>query len=216
MVTDERLAAFIHSLDTGNSETLDCVESEALAARVPVIRKDTQAFLKFLLALKEPASILEIGTGVGFSALLMAEYGPEGCHITTVENYGKRIGEARENIRRAGREGQITLLPGDAAEILPTLAGAFDFIFLDAAKGQYIRFLPELLRLLAGNGILLSDNVLQGGEILESRFAVERRNRTIHSRMRAYLYELTHHVGLATAILPVGDGVAVSVRAGQR
>lgn len=114
----------------------------------------------------------------------MSEYMPEGGHITTIENYEKRIPIARENFRRAGKEDQITLTPGDALEVMKELSGPYDFIFMDAAKGQYIHYLPEVLRLLAPEGVLMSDNVLQDGDVIESRFAVERRNRTIHSRMR--------------------------------
>ena len=83
---------------------------------------------------------------------------------------------------------------------------------MDAAKGQYINFMPDILRLLKVGGLLISDNVLQDGDIIESRFAVTRRNRTIHARMREYLYELKHHEDLETVILPVGDGVTISVR----
>lgn len=134
------------------------------------------------------------------------------ANITTIENYEKRIPIARENFRRAGKEDQITLTPGDALEVMKELSGPYDFIFMDAAKGQYIHYLPEVLRLLAPEGVLMSDNVLQDGDVIESRFAVERRNRTIHSRMREYLYELTHHEELQTSLLPLGDGVALSVK----
>ena len=137
---------------------------------------------------------------------------PENGHITTIENYEKRIPIARENFRRAGKEDQITLIPGDALEVMKELSGPYDCIFMDAAKGQYIHYLPEVLRLLAPEGVLMSDNVLQDGDVIESRFAVERRNRTIHSRMREYLYELTHHEKLQTSLLPLGDGVALSVK----
>lgn len=212
MIVDERMMTFIDSLDSGNTPFLDELEKYALQNRVPVIRKSMQSLLKFLLALLRPESILEVGTAIGFSALLMSEYGPEHCHITTVEKYGKRISQAKENIRRAGAESRITLLEGDAADILRGQTGSYDLIFMDAAKGQYIFFLPEVLRLLAPGGLLVSDNVLQEGDIVESRFAVTRRNRTIHARMREYLYELKHHPMLETAVLPVGDGVTLSVR----
>jgi predicted O-methyltransferase YrrM len=177
---------------------------------VPIIRKEMQSFLKMLLAMTRPMRILEVGTAVGFSSILMAEYGPKGCAVTTIENYEKRIPIARENFRRAGKDGQITLLPGDAARVLKTLDGPYDLIFMDAAKGQYIHFMPDILRLLAPGGTLVSDNVLQDGDIIESHYAVTRRNRTIHKRMREYLYELTHREELVTAVLPVGDGITVS------
>lgn len=212
MIVDERLVTYINSLDTGNTVMLDQIEREATADYVPIIRKEMQSFLKFLLAMKKPARILEVGTAVGFSAILMAEYDPVPCQITTIENYEKRIPIARENFKRAGKEAQITLLEGDAAEVLKTLEGPYDFIFMDAAKGQYIHFLPEILRLLAKDGVLVSDNVLQDGDVIESRFAVTRRNRTIHKRMREYLYTLTHSEKLVTAVLPVGDGITLSTR----
>ena len=212
MIVDERLGTYINSLDTGNTAMLDQIEREATADYVPIIRKEMQSFLKFLLAMKKPARILEVGTAVGFSAILMAEYDPVPCQITTIENYEKRIPIARENFKRAGKEAQIALLEGDAAEVLKTLEGSYDFIFMDAAKGQYIHFLPEILRLLAKDGVLVSDNVLQDGDVIESRFAVTRRNRTIHKRMREYLYTLTHSEELVTAVLPVGDGITLSTR----
>lgn len=212
MIVDERMVTFIHSLETENSEILETIEQEALDTFVPIIRKEMQSFFKVLLSIQKPLKILEVGTAVGFSAILMSEYVPEECRITTIEKYEKRIPIARENFKRAGKEKQITLLEGDALEILKGLDESFDFIFMDAAKGQYIYYMPEVIRLLKKGGILVSDNVLQDGDIIESRFAVERRNRTIHSRMREYLYELKHDDRLLTSIIPLGDGVAVSVR----
>ena len=212
MIIDERLATFINSLDAGNAPYLNELERYAKKTNVPIIRTEMQSLLKFLLAMKEPREILEVGTAIGFSALLMSEYGPKDCHITTIEKYEKRIPLAKENFKKAGKENAITLLEGDATDILRTLEGSYDFIFMDAAKGQYIHFMPDILRLLKVGGLLISDNVLQDGDIIESRFAVTRRNRTIHSRMREYLYELKHHEDLETVILPVGDGVTISVK----
>ncbi len=216
MLIDERMAAFIDSLDRGNTSFLDELEKNALQERIPVIRKPVQSLLKFLLNLLKPRNILEVGTAIGFSALLMSEYGPEDCHITTIENYEKRIIQARENFRRGGAEKKISLLEGDASDILKELTETYDLSFMEAAKGQYLFFLPEVLRLLAPGGLLVSDNVLQDGDIVESRFAVTRRNRTIHSRMRDYLYELKHDPQLETVILPVGDGVALSIKCERR
>lgn len=212
MILDERTAVFIDSLDKGNSSFLNQIEKEALEAQIPIIRRSTQSLLKFLLALRRPAEILEVGTAVGFSALLMSEYGEKGCRVTTIEKQEDRIAAARENFRRAGREDRITLLEGDALTLLKGLAGSYDMIFMDAAKGQYIHFFPEVLRLLSPGGLLVSDNVLQDGDVIQSRFAVTRRNRTIHARMREYLYLIKHHPALESAVLPVGDGVALSVK----
>ena len=210
MIVDERLVTYINSLDTGNTKVLDAIEQEALDSYVPIIRKSMQSFLKLLLAMKKPKRILEVVTAVGFSSIFMAEYNPVPCEIVTIENYEKRVPIARENFKRAGKEQQITLIEGDATEVLKTLEEPFDLIFMDAAKGQYIHFLPDILRLLKTGGTLVSDNVLQDGDIIESHYVVTRRNRTIHKRMREYLYELTHREDLVTAVLPVGDGITVS------
>lgn len=215
MIVEERMRTFINSLDPGNTPFLEKLEKEALASEVPIIRREMQSFIKVLLAVKKPKRILEVGTAVGFSTLLMCEYGPEELEITTIENYKKRIPIAIENFRKAGREHQITLLEGDAGEILKELSPGYDLIFMDAAKGQYIHWLEDVIRLLNPDGILLSDNVLQEGEIIESHYLVERRNRTIYKRMREYLYTLKHEKRLMTSILPLGDGAALSVRMSQ-
>ena len=212
MIVDERIITFIISMDTENSEILETIEQEALAADVPIIRREMQSFLEVLLMMKKPMRDLEVGTAVGFSALLMSDYLPEGGHITTIENYEKRIPIAKENFRRAGREAQITLLEGDAGQILKELEDSFDMFFMDAAKGQYINWLPDVMRLMKNGGDLISDNVLQEGDIIESHYLVERRNRTIYKRMREYLYELKHNPSLITSIIPLGDGVTVSVK----
>ena len=212
MLVDERMVTYINSLDMGNTPLLNEIEKEAKADFVPVIRREMQSFLKVLLAIHRPLRVLEVGTAVGFSALLFCEYGPENMQVTTIEKYEKRIPIARENFRRAGRENQITLLEGDAADILKELQESYDLIFMDAAKGQYIHFLDDVLRLMKPGSVLVSDNVLQGGDIIESHYAVERRNRTIYKRMREYLYELKHNDKLLTSVIPLGDGVTVSVR----
>ena len=210
-ITDERLTAFINSLDTGNPAYLNELEKEARETNVPIIRTETQSLLRTLIAVNRPERILEVGTAVGFSALCMSEYAPEGCQITTIEKYEKRIPVALENFRRFGKSGCIQLLAEDAAVARKTLKGSYDFIFMDAAKGQYMNFLPDVLRLLRTGGLMVSDNVLQDGDILESRYAVTRRDRTIHARMREYLYELKHNPLLVTSVLRVGAGVAVCV-----
>ena len=179
---------------------------------VPIIRKESRNLLRVLLKIKKPGRVLEVGTAIGFSAILMGECLPDDSHITTIEKYEKRIPVARENFKRAGMEEKITLIEGDASEVLKELSGSFDFIFMDAAKGQYIHFFPEVMRLLRSGGILVSDNVLQDGDVVESRYAVVRRNRTIHSRMREYLWTLKHMDGLETIVLPIGDGMTVSVK----
>ena len=213
-IVNERIVDYINSLDKGNSPVCNAIEKEALADGVPIIRKEMGNLLKVLLLLKQPQKILEVGTAVGYSSILMSENMPQNCRITTIEKYEKRIPVAKNNFKRAGKEEVITLLEGDAMDILKELDGTYDFIFMDAAKGQYINFLPELLRLMPAGGLLISDNVLQEGDIVESRYGVTRRNRTIHTRMREYIYTLTHAEQLETSIVPIGDGITLSVKKG--
>lgn len=211
MIVDERMISFIDSLDSGNTPYLDQLEQYAKETNVPIIRKPMQSLLKFLLVLIQPKQILEVGCAIGFSTLLLNEYAPPDCRITTIENYEKRILLARENFERYDKKRAITLLEGDAADLLKELTGPYDLVFMDAAKGQYLHFLPEVMRMMEPGGLLVSDNVLQDGDIIESRYAVTRRNRTIHTRMRDYLYEIKHDPRLETVILPIGDGVTLSV-----
>lgn len=206
------MRTYINSLDMGNTPFLEALEQYALENRVPIIRREMQSFIKMFLALNKPKRILEVGTAIGFSTLLMCEYGRPDLQITTIENYEKRIPIAKENFQKAGQEEKITFLEGDAGQILKELKGSYDMIFMDAAKGQYIHWLEDAIRLLEPEGILLSDNVLQEGELIESHYLVERRNRTIYKRMRDYLYTLKHDQRLITSILPLGDGAALSVK----
>ena len=212
MIVNERVVAYINSLDCGNSDICNTIEKEAIADEVPIIRKEMGNLLKVLLQLVQPEIILEVGTAVGYSSILMSENMPENCKITTIENYDKRIPVAKNNFKRAGKEDVITLIEGDALEVLKTLEGPYDFIFMDAAKGQYINYLPNVKRVLRKGGLLISDNILQEGEIVESRYAVTRRNRTIHTRIREYVYELTHSEDFVTSIVPIGDGITLSVK----
>lgn len=212
MITDERIASFINSFNSDYDDVITAIRKEAEEQEVPVIRKEAGEFIKLLLMIKKPVKILEIGTAVGFSAIFMSRFIRADGHITTIENYPPRIEKAKENIRYAGAGEKITLLEGDANEILGTLQGPFDFIFMDAAKGQYGNFFQKTIPLLAPEGILLCDNVLQDGDVLESRFAVTRRNRTIHARMREFLYEIKHDERLETAILNIGDGMSLSIK----
>lgn len=212
MIVNERVVAYINSLDCGNSDICNTIEKEAIADEVPIIRKEMGNLLKVLLQLVQPERILEVGTAVGYSSILMSENMPHNCTITTIENYDKRIPVAKNNFKRAGKEDVITLIEGDALEVLKTLDGPYDFIFMDAAKGQYINYLPDIKRVLRKGGLLISDNILQEGEIVESRYAVTRRNRTIHARIREYVYELTHSEDFVTSIVPIGDGITLSVK----
>ena len=218
----ERTEIFIESLNEGNTEFLDNLEAEANRDNVPIIRKSMQRFLKLMLELKKPKNILEVGTAVGFSAILMAQYSQSDCHITTIEKYEKRIPVAKENFVTSGFNDKITLIEGDAKDILNELlenengddkfAGRYDMIFMDAAKGQYINFLPNAVKLLKKGGVLITDNVLQDDTVIQSKFTVVRRDRTIHKRMREYIRALMQSDELTTDILQLGDGISVSVK----
>lgn len=212
MIVNERIVSYIHSLERSNGEVCDEIEEFAHQTNVPIIRKEMESFLRVLIEIKKPKRILELGTAIGYSAILMANTMSEDCRITTIENYDKRIPIARDNFKRAGVEEKVELLEGDALEILQKINEPYDFVFMDAAKAQYLVYLKEIMRLLLVGGILIADNVLQDGELVESRYAVERRNRTIHSRMREYLYEVKNMKELETTIIPIGDGITLSVR----
>lgn len=212
MIVDERVTSFINSMNQDDKGIVGEIEEEARADEVPIIRRETKEWIKTMLLVKKPLRVLEVGTAVGYSAIYMSQFLPPEGHITTIEKWEPRIDKAKENFRRAGAKDRITLLEGDAADILKQLEGTYDFIFMDAAKGQYIHFLPDVIRLLEQDGVLVSDNVLQDGEILDSKYVVNRRNRTIHGRMREYLYTLKTHPLLETSIIPLGDGIALSVK----
>lgn len=213
MIVEERIVSYINSLEKENSPVLEEIEKEARKDGVPIIRKEMESFLRVMLSIKKPMKILELGTAVGYSAILMSEYIDEKGQIITIENYDKRIPIAKENIKKAGRENVIKLLEGDAMEIMPTLErDQFDFVFMDAAKAQYIHFLPEVLRLMKKDGVLITDNVLQEGDLIQSKYVVRRRDRTIHKRMREYLEVVKNHPQLETSIVPIGDGITMSVK----
>ncbi len=213
MIVEERIVSYINSLEKENSPVLEEIEKEARKDGVPIIRKEMESFLRVMLSIKKPMRILELGTAVGYSAILMSEYIDEKGQIITIENYDKRIPIAKENIKKAGRKNVIKLLEGDAMEIMPTLeSNQFDFVFMDAAKAQYIHFLPEVLRLMKKDGVLITDNVLQEGDMIQSKYVVRRRDRTIHKRMREYLEVVKNHPQLETSIVPIGDGITMSVK----
>ena len=195
-----------------NKEELEKIKHKALEEHIPIIMDDTLEVVDRILKELKPTKILEIGTAVGYSAILMSENISPKARITTIENYDVRIPIARNNFVRAGKEDVIKLIEGDAAKVLKELDETYDFIFMDAAKSQYIAILTDVLRLLKTDGILITDNVLQEGEIVESRYAVTRRNRTIYERMREYIYAVTHSPELVTSIIPIGDGITLSIK----
>ncbi len=215
MIVEPRLVEYLNSLETELPEHLAKLESYAIGHEVPIIRKEAQSLLKFFLELKQPKRILEVGTAIGFSASLLCEYMPKDCHLTTIEKVPMRIVEAEKNLAALKRSQDVTFLTGDAEEVLKNLkeqGNQYDFVFMDAAKAQYMSFLAQILPMLPAGALLITDNVLQEGSIIESKYSITRRDRTIHMRMREYLYELKHNDALTTSIVAVGDGMALSVK----
>ncbi|NLK38162.1 MAG: O-methyltransferase [Epulopiscium sp.] len=208
-VTEEYLNTYLRSVQPMYDGVLGEIQKESIAANVPIIPHETARLLSVLLSIKRPKNILEIGTAVGFSAGLMSRYLQPGGKITTIDRFEVMLKDARKNIKRMQLEDTIMILEGDAADILPTLTDTYDVIFLDAAKGQYGNFLPHCLRLLPVGGLLIVDDVLQGGGIAQPRFYVPRRQRTIHKRMTNFLWDISHHECLESSIIPIGDGVAL-------
>ncbi len=213
MITNERIVSYISSLERTNHKILADIEAQAHKDGVPIIRKEMESFLRVMLSIKKPEKILELGTATGYSAILMSECIDKKAKIITIENYEKRIPIAKENIIKAGKSDVIELLEGDAQKIMPSMEkNQFDFVFMDAAKAQYIYFLPEVLRLMKDGAVLITDNVLQEGDLIESKYVVKRRDRTIHKRMREFLQTVKNHPQLETSIVPIGDGITVSVK----
>lgn len=210
--TDDYISKYIRLIQPKYDGVLGEIQEEALEEEIPIVPHETARFLSTLLTIKKPKEILEIGTAVAFSAGLMSRYLQEGGHVTTIDRYEYMLNIAKKNIKRMGLEEKINIIEDDAANALPKLSGPYDFIFLDAAKAQYIQFLPELLRLMPIGGILVADDVLQGGNIAKSRFSLPRRQRTIHKRMRNFLWDISHLDCLESSIIPIGDGIVMCTK----
>lgn len=187
------------------------IEEYARNNHIPVIQRESGRLLEVLCTLLKPNKILEIGTAIGYSSILLARKMDETGILDTIELDENRADEADRYIRRAGLEKIIRVLRGDAAEVLQCLEHPYDFIFLDAAKGQYIEFLPHCLRLLNPGGMLVSDNILYRGMVAEEGF-IEHKHRTITVRLKAYIDALLSDEQLLTSIIPIGDGMAVSIK----
>lgn len=206
-VVKPELVEFMRNKQKALPGALGALEEEAHEKGVPVIPHETVVFLQFLLGQMRPKEILEIGTAIGFSASLMTTCLADGGHVTTIDRYDVMIKKAKENFKKLGVEEQVTLLEGQASEILPTLAGPYDFIFMDSAKSKYIEFLPECLRLLKKGGVLMVDDVFQAGTILEPIEEIPRKNRAIHRKLNEFLQVVMDHPQLTSSLVPLGDGV---------
>ena len=211
MITNPRILEYLDIISPLNSPTVEKIRSVAKTNYIPIIKRDTENLLKFVLRMQNPQKILEIGCAVGYSAIIMLEN--SNADIITIEKMSERVKEAKNNIKYANMEKRANVVEGDAGEVLEKLIKAnekFDFIFMDAAKAQYITWLPMVKALLKDNGMIFSDNCLQEGDLLESSFAIRKRDKTIHKRMREYIYLLLNDKDLESWIFSIGDGVLLS------
>ncbi|MFD2308502.1 O-methyltransferase [Enterococcus termitis] len=206
-VVKKELVDFMRNKQKKIDGELGVIEEEAHEAGVPIIPHETVAFLQFFLGQLKPKDILEIGTAIGFSSSLMAQYVGEEGQVTTIDRFDVMIRKAKVTYQRLGLEDKVTLLEGQAAEILPTLTGPYDFIFMDSAKSKYIEFLPDCLRLLRVGGVLMVDDVFQAGTILDPIEEIPRSQRTIHRKLNQFLDTVMTHPDLTSTLLPLGDGV---------
>ena len=168
-------------------------------------------FLEFMVNMKKPLRILELGTAIGYSAIIMHDAAGCNPHITTIERSEEMIKYAKENIKAYGLEDKITIEAGDCLEVLEKLEEPYDLIFMDAGKGHYNHFLPHCLRLLKDDGIIIADNVLFRGMVATDDL-VKRRKITIVKRMRTYLDMVSQDENLITSVIPMGDGIAITRR----
>jgi len=215
MVEHERFESFLESIFDGLPEYLTDFEIENIKENIPIIRKGSQRIIRFMLEMKKPLNVLEVGSATGFSSVFMLEFLNKKAKITTIEKMEERAVKAEKNFNKFDKNKQITLIKGDATDILSELVNkdkTYDFIFMDAAKGQYINFLENIKKLLVSGGILITDNMLQEGRLLDSRYTVVRRDRTIHRRMREYVNALLTDKEFETMLLESGDGMAVSIK----
>lgn len=211
MVNDECINEYIRGTLKKSTGLMKEMEQYARANHVPIIMPETARLLIVLGRLLQPARILEIGTAIGYSSILLAGILAPGGRIDTIERQEERVLKARENIKKAGLDDTIGIIAGEAEEVLECLDKKYDMIFLDAAKGQYPELLPDCLRMLRQGGLLVSDNVLYKGMVAGEEIA-PRKTRTIVNRMREYLDALCGAPSLDTSILPVGDGVAITYK----
>ena len=189
------------------SGTLGEIQAQATIDNVPIIPNETASFLRFFLKQIKAKNVLEVGTAIGFSASLMLDAMGEGSHVTTIDRFDVMIKKAKANFEKLGVQEQVTLLEGNAKEVLPTLEGPYDFIFMDSAKSKYIEFLPECLRLLKVDGVLMIDDVFQAGTIMHDIKEIPRSQRTIYRKLNELYDVVLNHEDLTVTILPLGDGV---------
>jgi len=210
-ITYDYMQDYIRNLIPESSGKYLELEKFAQEHMVPIVQKETAKFLEFIVSMKKPYKILELGTAIGYSAILMYEASKTNPKITTIERDRKMIELAEKNFEKYGLTDEIKIIEGDCLEVLETLDESYDLIFMDAGKGHYNHFLPHCLRLLAEDGIIVADNVLFRGMVATDEL-VKKRKITIVKRMREYLDIVSKDKDLITSVIPMGDGIAVTKR----
>lgn len=205
-VVKEEIVDFMRTRQKRVSGSLEELENFAHAENIPIIPHETVAYFRFLLETLQPEKILEIGTAIGFSALLMAEHAPH-AQITTIDRNPEMIALAKANFTKFDKRKQITLLEGDAMDLLPGLKDRYDFVFMDSAKSKYVVFLPEVLRCLASGGLIIIDDVFQGGDVAKEIDEVRRGQRTIYRGLHQLFDKTLDQSEITSALLPLGDGI---------
>lgn len=210
-INEEYIDKYIRSILPKNNDQLTQLEIYAAENHVPIIEPEVGQLLKVLLKSRKPINILEVGTAIGYSALLMAEVTNDNCKITTIERRADMVALAQENLNASPYKNRIKILEGEAVEILPNLEEKYDFIFLDAAKGQYLEFFNYCIEFLKPGGMIVSDNVLFKGMVATDALVI-RRKKTIVKRLRAFLEYINNLEGYTSCVMPLGDGVALTYR----
>lgn len=210
-IAQDYIVDYIRNLICDEVGILKDLEDFANKEHVPIVQKEVANFLKCMVTIQKPKKILELGTAIGYSAILMGLASKGQCHITTIERDKNMIDIAKQNIIKSGFEDKITVVEGDCLEVLPTISGEYDLIFMDAGKGHYNDFLPYCLKLLKKQGVIIADNVLFRGMVASNEL-VQRRKITIVKRMRSYLDMVSNDKNLITSVIPMGDGIAITTR----
>lgn len=206
-VVKPEIVEFMRARQKALTGKLGEIEQKAHQEEVPIIPHETVVFLQFLLGQLKPKNVLEIGAAIGFSSSLMATIIGEEGHVTTIDRFDVMIQAAKKTYQQLGLEKRVTLLEGQAADILPTLSGPYDFVFMDSAKSKYVEFLPECLRLLKTKGVLMIDDIFQGGTVLEPAEKIPRGKRAIHRKLNELFDVVLEHPDLTSSLIPLGDGV---------
>jgi predicted O-methyltransferase YrrM len=203
---------YLHGLNRLEDPLLAEIAREGAARELPLVDAEVGALLRVLVASTDASRVLEIGTAIGYSGIWLAGALPPGGRLLTMEVDPDRARDARAYFARAGLADRASVIVGDAQRMLAKVAGPFDLIFQDGDKALYVPLLDRLVELLRPGGLLVSDNVLWNGEVIPGYVSPPERDAASTRAIADYNERLTAHPRLMTAIVPLRDGVAVSVR----